>query len=268
MNAFLLTLALLFITQTLAYQRNVPTMPDNIAGGRTARLGEFPHYVGFVKPDGSKLYCGGGLINKNWILTAAHCIKETPNQQVFIGKNNWKNKTQGLILKMKRSFYHKNYDPITVINDIGLVELYEDIPEDPAKNIRYMELETTERPLRALVTACGWGLTEKSETEAPDDLRTVDLPIVEGEKCFAHGLFLNETMICIGDGDRKDTCYGDSGGPVVRRSKVNQRWIAVGITSYGGLICGAEGSRGTYTKIKSYLDWLDSLNVTYIKASS
>ena len=52
----------------------------NIGGGRKAKIGEYPWMalLGYDSPnvDGNEIFyvCGGSLINKKYVLTAAHCI--------------------------------------------------------------------------------------------------------------------------------------------------------------------------------------------------
>ena len=58
-----------------------------------------------------------------------------------------------------------------------------------------------------------------------------------------------------------DTCYGDSGGPLMK-SSVNGQWILVGITS-GGYACGHAGTAGVYTRVSSYSDWIRETISTY-----
>lgn len=49
-----------------------------IVGGQKARRGQFPYQVGMYlyTQDQSSSKCGGSLISRQWIITAAHCTIE------------------------------------------------------------------------------------------------------------------------------------------------------------------------------------------------
>ena len=45
-----------------------------IVNGQNANFGDAPWQVALtVETSGGKQFCGGTLINENWVLTAAHC---------------------------------------------------------------------------------------------------------------------------------------------------------------------------------------------------
>lgn len=66
------------IILTLLFARSLPENLDEdgkIVGGQKARRGQFPYQAAMYlyKPDQSSSKCGGSLISRQWILTAAHC---------------------------------------------------------------------------------------------------------------------------------------------------------------------------------------------------
>lgn len=45
-----------------------------IVGGTIADTRDWPWQTGLKRGNEEKIYCGGSLINREWVLTAAHCI--------------------------------------------------------------------------------------------------------------------------------------------------------------------------------------------------
>ncbi|XP_071451586.1 serine protease persephone-like [Hetaerina americana] len=66
-----------------------------------------------------------------------------------------------------------------------------------------------------------------------------------------------DVQVCAGDKNgKKDTCVGDSGGPLQFKSKESSSLLTVvGITSFGSK-CG-QSLPGVYTRVSSYLDWIE-----------
>lgn len=82
------------------------------------------------------------------------------------------------------------------------------------------------------------------------------IPIANRSDCLG---LLNENQICAGEIDGKDTCVGDSGGPLMLEHKVKSHYLIflVGIVSYGPRICGS--SPAVYTYVPNYIEWIDKV---------
>lgn len=79
----------------------------------------------------------------------------------------------------------------------------------------------------------------------------VNVPINDDSTCnFPY--YDSSTQICAGDiKNRKDSCSGDSGGPLMKNH--NGLWNLIGIVSYGD---GGCFGYGVYTKVNEYFDWI------------
>jgi len=97
------------------------------------------------------------------------------------------------------------------------------------------------------------------QSENPDDLRHAEIPIVDNLKCSrALGLPVSERQLCAGyDNGKVDTCTGDSGGPLICRTNLNDPYsfTLTGVVSWG-FECAQAGTPGVYTRVSSYMDWI------------
>ena len=70
---------------------------------------------------------------------------------------------------------------------------------------------------------------------------------------------ITDNMICTAVlATRKDTCVGDSGGPLF--AEVSRgRFVQVGLTSFSEAGCGMaeQGLFGVYTRVAQYVDWIE-----------
>jgi len=123
------------------------TVTAHIVGGERAKFGEFPWMalLGFDPPhiSGSEIYylCGGSVINKFYVLTAAHCIHtdngspvEVVLGELIVGKDPdcrgcQKNITRKIDAN-KDVVIHENYNQTNKHshNDIALIRINEGIP--------------------------------------------------------------------------------------------------------------------------------------------
>lgn len=69
---------------------------------------------------------------------------------------------------------------------------------------------------------------------------------------------MSDTQICAGGDTNKDTCKGDSGGPLMAVQEVMKvlRMVQFGIVSYGVKSCGNFGIPAVYTDVTKYVGWI------------
>lgn len=100
-----------------------------IIGGKNASEGQFPHHVSLQI--GGSHNCGGSLINKRYVLTAAHCVlgAEASDVSVLVGTSNLA--SGGQRYQAARLVAHENYTAFQFSWDIGLVKLSSDVVFGP-----------------------------------------------------------------------------------------------------------------------------------------
>ncbi len=243
-----------------------------IVGGTPAEPGEFPWQVALLDPEGYQ-FCGGSLIGDEWVLTAAHCVENSlvgdflpADIQVLVGSVNLIDLTQGQVVPVSMIMQHPAWKSNVETTDIALLRLAQKVDiSDPHVGtiplVSAAEADELTRPgIRAIAT--GWGITTPDLDDAPLDpqLYQVDLPIVDSDRCNLNVSDLplgvdGAKFICAGE-DGKNTCYGDSGGPLM--VETDGHYTLIGVTSHGAKSggCAEPGKHAAYVRVSSYLDWI------------
>ncbi|KAK5649715.1 hypothetical protein RI129_000744 [Pyrocoelia pectoralis] len=244
-----------------------------IVGGTKAALKEFPHMaiIGFGVSNSTPLswLCGGALISEWFILTAAHCLRTRDNghsQKVRLGVINLKS-NEGRVYGISKRIPHPNYTPPSKYNDIGLLKL--DKAVKFTAYIRPACLNTDpDLQVQNKAIATGFGKLSYEAESGSDSLMKVELNIIPYTQCQSvfntqqEKKFLpqgvNDLMICAGElTGGKDTCQGDSGGPLqIVLSDPYCMYSLVGVTSFGKF-CGFNNSPAVYTRVFSFLQWIE-----------
>ncbi|XP_034997138.1 cationic trypsin-3-like [Zootoca vivipara] len=220
---------------------------DKIVGGYTCQSHSVPYQVSL---NSGYHFCGGSLINNQWVVSAAHCYKS--RIQVRLGEHSLTlNDGSEQYINSAKVIRHPSYNANTLDNDIMLIKL----SSQAALNtrIRSVSLPTSCVTTGTQCLISGWGNTRSSGTSYPDLLQCLNAPVLSSSQCTkAYPGQITQNMMCVGflEGG-KDSCQGDSGGPVVCNGQLQ------GVVSWG-LGCAQKGYPGVYTKVCNYVSWISS----------
>ncbi|XP_041971604.1 phenoloxidase-activating enzyme-like [Aricia agestis] len=245
---------------------------NKIIGGEPTGIDQYPWLV-LLEYAGGILGCGGSLISSRFILTAAHCVDSINGKpqiarlaeynitsypiDVVEVEGGGEDQIENIFIPVESVMKHPGFSRRNLQHDIGLVKLSQDVVfSDFIKTVCLPTRDyVPEFTASTNFTVAGWG-DDPSKTEFYDVKKEVDVPYVPMSKCRnTITTDLIDNQICAGGEEGKDTCKGDSGGPLLHL--INQTtYIAVGVVSFGPKSCGTRGQPAVYTHVYKYLDWI------------
>lgn len=253
------------------------TIPrNNVAGGDAADLGSWPWMAGIytMNMGHENFLCGGTIISKYYIVTAAHCFGVSGRTSARLSPSRFAVRVGSIFAKEGDQYFiekitvHPDYIPREYYNDIAVMRLKK--PIDFGTNVQPICLpasaEFRKKKLKGRnVTVTGWGDLEFGGKRATV-LQEVTIQVIDPPTCDRAYIQQRGTTIprgittqflCAGVPEGgKDACQRDSGGPLMLLE--GDVWFLVGVVSFG-FQCAQAGYPGVYTRVTSYLDWLQEV---------
>eukprot|EP00002_Diphylleia_rotans_P008161 TRINITY_DN178_c0_g2_i2.p1 TRINITY_DN178_c0_g2~~TRINITY_DN178_c0_g2_i2.p1 ORF type:complete len:403 (-),score=88.13 TRINITY_DN178_c0_g2_i2:430-1638(-) len=235
---------------------------QRIVGGVPATPFEFPWLTSLRYKGSSSRYsrhfCGGSLIDKSFVFTAAHCSTGMSTSRVEIGVKNHDlsapTTSEGETFEITKINIHPRYNSRVMVFDFAIWKLQGETTVTP---ISLITPESNITLPGTLATVAGWGTTSYMGSLSRVLLKT-QVPIVDSAKCQQQlRTSITDSMICAGyDEGGKDTCQGDSGGPLFYPTENGP--ILAGDTSFG-FGCASANSPGVYGRMTVALSYVDAI---------
>jgi len=232
-----------------------PDLSSRIVGGKEAVPYSWPWQIEMCFDYGwgdCELRCGGTVIDKDWVMSAAHCVDGYTHQPdsfgIKAGTFDYRNDNEGgeVVYKVERIVINPKFgSPKEFSNDMSLLKIkgginFTDHVQPVCVPKTVDDIIHTGKD--AYVT--GWGATQEGG-DVSNNLRQVLVPFLEQADCIKEygSNMIDDTMECAGR-QGVDSCQGDSGGPLVTKH-TDGRWFQAGIVSWG-YGCAEQGYAGVY----------------------
>jgi secreted trypsin-like serine protease len=243
-------------------QEPVASDAQEIVGGTNTTIAANPWQVSLQTSSGFH-FCGGSVLNANWILTAQHCVNDggviSKPARVAAGSTTLSGmSTSGQIRSVAEVIVYPGYSGPETGKDVALLRLSTPLDLSGA-NVKAIGLVTaadassgvTGTGVTSRVT--GWG-TLSSGGSSPNTLQTVDVGILSNAS--AQTSYPSETITAdqlAAASPGKDSCQGDSGGPLTVLNGSTR--VLAGVVSWG---YGCADSRypGMYSRVSSFESWI------------
>ena len=274
-----------------------------IIGGSCSKCGVYPWFaeIRSSSPRSDKPgahLCGGTLVDRYTVLTAAHCftkhlqrqqpqstssmIKDFNEKQpvhryieIAIGRCHFSNRSY--VARATAVYLHPEYSwsvNSELVYDAAIIKLRSPGIEHVQEFVNFSSVAQDRSGwVDGLYKVIGWG--QNFYGLSSPCLKEVTVVLQREETCrrlLARqnvAGFNKTSMVCIGRaGGKGDVCFGDSGGPLLLGHDVNGRkdMIQIGITSFGNPSrCGDRKYPSVFTRISALADWIRQLSGKVLK---
>ena len=241
------------------YRKGTMLPKPIIIGGKDSEKGRYKYVVSLINSGGFHV-CGGSLIARDLILTAAHCNGYFVKVQ--IGRYDTSDKSETFeVFDVNGKIVHESYDARLLRNDFMVVRI-NGLSSNPVVVLNEDE------QVPEVLTVVGWGVQDVNGEPYQGPLQETQVKYVPNSKCnmsagYINGVYytyygiIRDNMLCAG-APSTDACSGDSGGPLLIKGSNASEDIQVGIVSWG-FGCAYPDFPGVYARVSNQIKWIKSI---------
>jgi secreted trypsin-like serine protease len=258
----------------------------SIVDGSTASIAEFPFQVALYDPrlgsPAKGFFCGGVILGATRIATAAHCLvgergqRSAPNEIEVLAGSSTLEPTDAASVRdpVVAVVIDPAYNPASSDYDLGVLRLARPLwtgaapsldgesaiaplaPNVSLANARFAAALSGQATAAPQATVSGWGDLNAEPGASPSyprRLHQTNVPLVSTGFCEEAYATIEQPitprMLCAGS--RADSCYGDSGGPLIAHTPGlggPAGDTLLGLVDFGDG-CGQAGYPGVYVRI-------------------
>ncbi|XP_049536258.1 chymotrypsin-like elastase family member 2A [Anopheles darlingi] len=252
---------------------------ERVKGSYRTRPGDWPWHAALYQRAEDRISfdyaCGGSIVHRYLILTAAHCVtyavsgRKLPKVDLLIklGRFNLASADakHSEEYGVRESIVHGGYVPATFENDIAVLRVA--VPILFSHYIQPVCLWKRDdgfvlpNVIGLAGTVVGWGLTD--ENWLATALNEARMPVIDSHTCLTSdrtffGGLLHAKAYCAGFKNGTGVCHGDSGGGMF--FEFQNRWYLKGLVSFSNTFeesrrCNLQQYIG-FTDASQYIDWL------------
>ncbi|KAL7075222.1 hypothetical protein ACQ4LE_005639 [Meloidogyne hapla] len=189
--------------------------------------------------------CTCSIISPTHILSAGHCFGFKGKYNIMAGTiDAIENNTESLWINIKKV---NIFSEDIFGKDLAIAEL-----ESPLNgyDIQPVILSSREISINSTAYIAGWGRID--DGSSPVTLQGANVTVWDPRTSKCDGVL--KTEICAFGTSGENTCFGDSGGPLLYKNLETNNWEQIGITSRGSWLCEF---KGFFTTIRLYCDWIE-----------
>ncbi|KAM6928372.1 LOW QUALITY PROTEIN: elastase-1-like [Xenentodon cancila] len=236
---------------------------DRVVGGEVAKPNFWTWQISLQYKSGNSYYhtCGGTLVRRGWVMTAAHCMDRAMTWRVVLGDHNINsNKGREQYMSVSRVYIYPGWNSNNDAGgyDIAVLRLSSDATLNNYVQLGGLPPSGQVLPHNNPRYITGWGPTQTGG-QLSAQLKQAYLPVVDLKTCTSQGWrgsTVKSSMVCAGGGSESG-CQGDSGD-----CSVNGKWIVHGVTSFvSSSGCNAYRKPTAFSRVSAYIGWMNSVSI-------